>query len=605
MPGMPPVGGGDEISQLMHFLKSQPQLIVCGRLGLQPLSDARRRELLAGVNLFDALETVVRLQGRWDVAYTTTQRPDVVEADFLAGGAGEACRRARKRVATHRDMLVSPRATAQLQREIIEYASADEAAPSIDLNLLVHMLLSVTSEQNMRPEFASDVPTDAEVAKLERVVPTMGLEETLEYAKTIIPDEVASSLFNLPLKLEIVLSNTDDVWFTAWPSRSKTTGLGATPAEAFKIATGIDLLDVMRLGHRIIKRSTAQRQVRFTRDELMADGATEAAIDYLFANMALPLDDFKVKLQADRDAGAIGHQRYTLTQFPFLAVDDNTFVMLRHQWALDRLCGGQLYFEAWFNLSTQSGTLGHRFKTAMNDAFENFAGGILHRMVDKSPHLRLIVDEPDMQTAWKEQKGTTPSVCDWMLFGEDHCVMIDATNHAVKADAAQALATWDEYSADIERIFTEGKFEQLLSTIGYVQKYGGWGDEKVDTKTMFAPLVVVPDVGVPHGLLTQFDIVVRGYHAFKHLQPQVYAPGIVPISNIQLLEGMVDLAPKIPQFPGKDADMMKLIAGWRWAASKHGEASLQMFLLRRRFPLPLSDHILINSRRVIQLLNGS
>jgi hypothetical protein len=456
MPGMPPVVGGDEISQLMHFLKSQPQLIVCGHLGLQPLSDARRRELLAGVNLLHTLETVARLQSRWDVAYTTTQRPDVVEDDFLTGGVGDACQRARKRVATHRDMLVSPRATAQLQREIIEYASTNEAAPSIDLNVLVHMLLSITSEQNMRPEFASDVPTDAEVSKLERVVPTMGLEETLEYAKTIIPDEVASSLFNLPLKLEIVLSNTDDVWFTAWPLRSKTTGLGATPAEAFKIATRVDLLEVMRLGHRIIKRSITQRQVRFTRDGLTADGVTPAAVDFLFANMALPLDDFKAKLQADRGAGAIGHQRYTLTQFPFLAVDENTFVMLRHQWALDRLCGGQLYLQAWFNLSNQSGTLGHRFKTAMNDAFENFAGGILHRMVDKGPRLRLIVDEPDMQTAWQEQKGKAPSVCDWMIFGDGHCVVIDATNHAVKADAAQGLATWDEYSADIEKIFTEG-----------------------------------------------------------------------------------------------------------------------------------------------------
>jgi hypothetical protein len=61
MPGTPPVGGGDEISQLMQFLKSQPQLIVCGRLGLQPLSDARRRDLPAGVNLFDALETIACL----------------------------------------------------------------------------------------------------------------------------------------------------------------------------------------------------------------------------------------------------------------------------------------------------------------------------------------------------------------------------------------------------------------------------------------------------------------------------------------------------------------------------------------------------------------
>ena len=97
--------------------------------------------------------------------------------------------------------LVSPRATAQLQREIIEFASADEAAPPIDLDTLVHMLLSITSEQNMRPEFAGDVPTDAEVAKLQRDVPTMGLEDTLEYAKTIIPDEVASSLFNLPAEI--------------------------------------------------------------------------------------------------------------------------------------------------------------------------------------------------------------------------------------------------------------------------------------------------------------------------------------------------------------------------------------------------------------------
>jgi len=52
------------------------------------------------------------------------------------------------------------------------------------------------------------------------------------------------------------LSNSYDLWFTAWPARSKTTGLGATPADAFKIETGVDLLDVMRLGSRIIKRST-------------------------------------------------------------------------------------------------------------------------------------------------------------------------------------------------------------------------------------------------------------------------------------------------------------------------------------------------------------
>ncbi len=103
-----------------------------------------------------------------------------------------------------------------------------------------------------------------------------------------------------------------------------------------------------------------------------------------------------------------------------------------------------------------------------------------------------------------------------MLFGKGHCIVIDATNHSVKEAAAQGLATWDQYSADVELIFTEGKFGQLLSTIDLVKKHGGWGDQTVDSKTMFVPLVVVPDAGVVNGLLTQFDINLRGHKAFKH-----------------------------------------------------------------------------------------
>jgi hypothetical protein len=595
---------GDPISQLMSFMQAQPQLIVCGQFGLKPLTDEERRELLVGINLYDTLETVARVQGQWDVAYTTTQRVDLVEGDFLAGGGTEGmCERVLNRMVIYGDHLISPRATAQLQREIIEYASADEAAPSIDLDTLVHMLLSIASEQNMDPEFAGDVPTAAEVAKLQRELPKMGLEETHEYAKPLIQNEIASSLFNQPLKYEIVLSNTYDLWFTAWSPRSNITGLGATPAEAFKIATGVDLLDVMRLGARIIKRSTDAHQVRLTRDELLADGAAEGAIDLLFANMAKPLDDYKVELQGDRDKGEVGHQRYTLTRFPFLAVDDNTFVMLRHQWALDRLCGGQLYFEAWASFS--SGGLRNRFKTAMCDAFEVFAGGILHRIFDKCPHLRAIADEDEMQAAWTEKKGETPSVCDWMIFGKGHCIVIDATNHAVKEGAAQGLASWDDYSSDVEAIFTsteDGKFRQLLSTIDLVKKHGGWGNEKADTTTMYAPLIVVPDAGVVNGLLTQFDINIRGVKAFGHLQPQVYAPGIVPISDIQLLEGFADIGRKY----GKNPDMMDMIAKWRIGASKYGLASLQLFLLSQGSPiLPISEHILTNSRKVIRLLKGS
>jgi hypothetical protein len=598
-----PVGSpsDDPISKVMSFLNSQPQLIVCGLVGLDPLTTDARRELLGGVSLYDALETIARLQARWDVAYSTTQGVRDVEADFLGTGGEEGlCERVLNRIIIYGDMLISPRATAQLQREIIEYASADHAAPAIDRNNLVHLLLSITTAQNLNSEFAGDVPTATEIAKLQHKLPKMGLEETHEYAKPLIQNEIASALFNSPLRLEIVLSNTYDLWFAEWASRSKTKGLGATPAEAFKIATDVELIEVLRLGRRIIKRSTKNQQVRFTRDELLDDGASETTIEYLFANMALKLDNFKAKLQEDRNAGDIGHQRYTLTQYPFLVVDDNTFVTIRHQWALDRLCGGQLYFEAWANLS---GSTRNRFKTAMNDAFEQFVGGILYRIVDKCPHLLAIIDEPDMQTAWTQKKGEKPSVCDWMILGKDHCVVIDATNHAVKEDAAQGLASWEAYSADIEKIFMDtdhGKYRQLLATIDLVQKHGGWQDRTVDRKTMYAPLVIVPDAGVTNGLLAQFDINVRSVKAFKHLQPQVYAPGIVPLSDLQLLEGLADIGAK----GGQNPNMMDLIAKWRTGASKYGMASLQLYLLSYGAPvLPVSDHIVKNSRMVMKLLD--
>ena len=57
--------------------------------------------------------------------------------------------------------------------------------------------------------------------------------------------------------------------------------------------------------------------------------------------------------------------------------------------------------------------------------------------------------------------------------------------------------------------------------------------------------------------------------------------------------------------PLDDRNMMKLLAGWRRAVIAEGDSSLQIFLHRRGFPLPLSNHILSNSRRVIELLDGN
>ena len=69
----------------------------------------------------------------------------------------------------------------------------------------------------------------------------------------------------------------------------------------------------------------------------------------------------------------------------------------------------------------------------------------------------------------------------------------------------------------------------------------------------------------------------------------------------QLLEGMADIGAK----GGKNPNMMDLIAKWRTGASKYGMASLQLYLLSYGAPiLPVSDHIMKNSRMVMNLLSG-
>ncbi len=86
------------------------------------------------------------------------------------------------------------------------------------------------------------------------------------------------------------------------------------------------------------------------------------------------------------------------------------------------------------------------------------------------------------------------------------------------------------------------------------------------------------------------------------LSPQVYAPGIVPVSDIQLLEGMVDFAAKY----GGNPNMIELIAKWRTGAAKYGLAALQLYLGVVGYPfLPVGDHVVKTSKKVVKLLDAN
>jgi hypothetical protein len=582
----------DLADQVEAMYEKAQHLIVCGFVNMKPLSEAQRRDVFAAVDLHHAVEVLAELHRAFDIAWTMTGDVRRVELVFLADARELWVDRVRKRL-DQGHHLVSPRATAQLLREVIEYGSTEPGAPPVGKSTLVHMLMSVTSEQNMRPEFPGDVPTRRERRQQGTKVGGFDLDQTFTVAETIIPDTVATSLFNAPLKLELLKSNTHDIWFRPWPARTKSTGLGATPEECFKIATGVDLLDVIHLGNIIAKQSAMVQKIRFSRDELIDSGASEAAIGLLFERMALKLADFQSQLADERNAGPVAHQRYKLTQYPFLALDDDEFIMLRHTWAIDKLCGNHLFFVAAVGLmENQSNSVAARFKSAMNDVFEDVVGEILQRIAAKSGRISKVAQESEMQAAWTEKKGNTPSVCDWALFAGSHCIVVDATNHPVKAVLAQGLSTWEEYSTDIEKNFTNNKFEQLLSTITQLRERGGWDGESIDENTDFIPLVIVPDVGLPSDPLIEADLMRRSRPIFEHLQPHVSPPAVMQLSDLQLLEGIAAHSPR---------DILEVIRDWRHAAARSG-IPLQMFVLSNGGQLPGSGHILRSSKALDRLL---
>ena len=61
------------------------------------------------------------------------------------------------------------------------------------------------------------------------------------------------------------------------------------------------------------------------------------------------LNKYRKCLAGERKKGSLAHCRYTFSQFPFLEIDPDEFIVLRPAWALDRFCG-RLYWETFADL---------------------------------------------------------------------------------------------------------------------------------------------------------------------------------------------------------------------------------------------------------------
>ncbi|WP_330254554.1 hypothetical protein OG874_08430 [Nocardia sp. NBC_00565] len=575
--GLPP-----ETGQVIQSLQQQPMVIVAGMVGITAMTEEERRSLLCEVDVQDALVRVAEIQAQWDIASTTHWNIKPLQLDLLVSPTADWVPAVWAEV-NRGNVFTSPQVTIQLMRELMETDSTSSRPLSADE--LVHLLLSIATEQQTHTEFGSDVPTNSEFAKLDAKLQAMAPDELYAAAHQFLHDQTAGVLFNAPRKIECLNADVLDFWYSPWADRAADT-LGDTPADTFKSATGIAFDDFLRAGVTVAEAvASGQTIVRF--DDLADDGQVR---DFITENMSLDLARYREQLAADRERGDVKLQRYTFTRYPFLDLGDGKLLILRAQWVTERFFGdpAQLDVVAAFAARGDK-TSAKRFGEGIKYQFEDVVGGVLTRIAARSQRIDTLVPEADMEREWMEKKGQKPSVCDWALRAGLIDILVEATHHPVNAALAQGLADGETYSADTDKILTDRKFKQLASVMGLVRRLGWSGQPQPDA--IFIPIVVVPNSGTPSSMLSELDNGNRAMPIFTEFQGHVARPAVLQLQDLQLLEGIGDHLP---------VDVVQFLYAWRKFPVP---LSLQEFLeMNNDKPRPLSKHIVEAAARLDQQL---
>ena len=158
--------------------------------------------------------------------------------------------------------------------------------------------------------------------------------------------------------------------------------------------------------------------------------------------------------------------RYTLQNTPFVRLPNGTFLMLRLQYAVQRMFGELLYLKLHDAIKDAEPARASQFKAAMNDIFEHRVGLVLARIAKHEARFgpTEIIDDPAMKAAWGK-KGQNKKICDFVYAQGKFSLVIDANNRNLPRQFAERAADGAELIAEIRTMFAAGKFEQLTSTI--------------------------------------------------------------------------------------------------------------------------------------------
>ncbi len=415
------------------------------------------------------------------------------------------------------------------------------------------------SETNDETLFAALLTISAEVRKA--ATPPRGTrpDEALEF---LTVQQAAQSGLTFCDPIEFLSTTTAGTWMRAWSARTEPktlSDLSKNPAAQWKAITGVDLLDFLALGWKVHELFKAEGRTRITPNDLAESPAPEA-VDFLYEHCSMTVDQAREHLSNQREDGATLWARYELQQRPFLRLADGSLLPLRFQFAMQRIFGDHLFLETREMLKQVNRKASEHYASAMRDIFEERVAEVLARIRDHDTdqHTELI-EEAEMKRAWRENRSTLPSICDFAVFRRHACVLIDANMRNLPRHLAEGSATYEDLRSEVTRNYENAKFGQLINTLELFLDRG-WSDLRVEIKgrTRFVLLVVVPDAGLPRELTVENQTFAQAFPLVQRFNEglqfqRVYVPAVIGWRDLLMLDG---LAPR-------GTDIILLLQRWR------------------------------------------
>lgn len=525
---MPPTA----VSENFSGLGSMAWAVDAREVVSEPVSLEERRAIWRSVGTTPALVKVAALFAEIDLAALENQRA-TVERSHVSGIQGDLKRRLNEEIDRGR-AIFSNTSLVQCLKEIVEF-SDEGSSTALSITDLTRCTLGISHDQDT-------VDSDL-IARVMNPVQT-DLQGMLDDFAEVALDWAAQHLFDFPEPFELLAGSVDETWRRGWSPRTgagTVRGLGDGPADLFAATYGVDLDDFLAFGWGLWAQVRGGGGVRFTRDGLVDSGIDDNVVDLFVKTCTVSLGALRSEIVAERTSEITNTwMRYTLQNTPFVQLSDGSFVMLRLQYAVQRMFGDLLALKLHDAIKAADTGRASRFKTAMNDIFEQRVGEVLARIARHEARFggAEIIDDPAMKAAWAK-KGQNEKICDFVYAQRKECIVIDANNRNLPRQFAERTASGSELVEEIRNMFAATKFEQLKSTIKQF-RLKGWDRKNVhiDDQTKFIPLVVAPNAGMPANAFTEMLVMQHAVPMIAGFDSAVLPPAIISWRDLQLLEGI-------------------------------------------------------------------